>query len=108
VAVGEVPKFYETCIDSVAVYADRIGAEHIVQREPKLRIAPLKSARSENALRLGYLPIYEKENAFAYLGQFDQVAIIDADIYVRPGSQNVFDHAGDAEKAGFAGVVERD
>jgi len=57
-----------------------------------------------NALRLGYLPIYEKSNAFAYLGVYDQVAILDADIYVKDSAPNLFDERG----AQFAGVLERD
>jgi hypothetical protein len=88
----------------VARYAKRIGAEHTVQREPILRIAPLKSCRSANALRLGYLPIYEKECAFAYLDQYDQVLILDADIYVRDSAPDIFAESGTA----FAGVLERD
>jgi lipopolysaccharide biosynthesis glycosyltransferase len=88
----------------VATYADRIGADHIVQREPILRIAPLKSARSENALRLGYLPIYEKENAFQHLGDYDQVLILDADVYVTGNAPDIF-----AESVTpFAGVIERE
>lgn len=105
VAVADVPPFYETCIESVARYAKRVGADHIVQREPVLRIAPLKSCRSENALRLGYLAILEKESAFAYLGQYDQVVIVDADIFIRPHSPDIFDQARDCD---FAGVVERE
>lgn len=104
VAVGEVPEYYEFCIDSVAQYATRIGADHIVQREPILKIAPLASQRSDNALRLGYLPIYEKENAFSYLGEYDKVAIIDADVYIRDSAPNVFDEYDTP----FAGVVERE
>ena len=42
VAVGEVPGCYATCIDSAARYAERVGADHRVQREPLLKIAPLK------------------------------------------------------------------
>jgi hypothetical protein len=105
VAVGEVPDFYEPCIDSVREYADRIGADHHVQCRPKLRIFPLNSQRSENALRLGYLPIFEKENAFAWLEEYDQVAIMDADIFIRPEAPDIFEAAGDAD---FAGVLERD
>jgi len=104
VKVGQTPAFYDTCIASVERYCDRIGAEHIVQTEPKLRIAPKRSYRSVNALRLGYLPIYEKSNAFAYLGVYDQVAILDADIYVKDSAPNLFDERG----AQFAGVLERD
>ena len=53
----------------------------------------------------GFLPIYEKENAFTYLKTHDQVAIIDADVWVRPEcNESIFDDAGDAE---FSGVLER-
>lgn len=104
VAVGEVPDFYYDCIRSVERYADSIGADHIVQAQPTLKIAPLKSARSENALRLGYLPIYEKENAFRYLGLYDRVLILDADVYVKNTAPNIFEQASTP----FAGVVERE
>jgi hypothetical protein len=104
VAVGEVPKFYEQCIASVAEYATRIGADHIVQRQPILRITPLKSCRSENALRLSYLPIFEKENAFAKLGEYEQVLILDADIYVTDSAPDIFEES----HCPFAGVLERD
>jgi len=103
VAVGEVPGYYQCCIDSVARYAARIGAEHIVQRQPILKIAPLMSQRSENALRLGYLPIYEKENAFSYLDDY-RVLILDADVYVRDSAPDIFAQSD----ADFAGVVERE
>jgi len=104
VAVGEVPAYYETCIESVARYCWRHGIAHHVQREPLLKIAPKASKRSENALRLGYLPIYEKENAFSYLGEYAQIAVVDADIYAKPDAPNIFDGIS----ADFAGVLERD
>jgi hypothetical protein len=104
VAVGEGPAFYEPCMASVERYAGRIGAEYLCQREPILKIAPLKSARSTNALRLGYLPIYEKENAFSYLGERDRVLILDADIYVKDSAPDIFE----ASCAPFGGVLERD
>ncbi len=54
----------------------------------------------------GYLPIYEKENAFSYLKSYDQVAIVDADVWIRPGAPNIFD---DLEpQYDFGGVVERE
>ena len=104
VAVGACPAFYDLCIDSVARYATRVGADHIVQREPILKIQPKKSARSANAMRHGYLPIFEKENAFAYLKKYDKVVILDADIYVRDCAPDIFD----AYDTDFAGVVESD
>lgn len=105
VSLGEVPPFYELCIDSVRRYCERHGYDHHVQREPILRIVPKDSKRSKNALRLGYLPIYEKEAAFDYLGDFDSVAIVDADIFVSARSPPIFnrgDGAGD-----FSAVIER-
>ena len=106
VAVGEVPPFYRACIESVARYCRYWHFDHIVQREPLLKIRPLKSARSENALRLGYLPIYEKENALAYLNRYSHVAVIDADVYVRQGAPHLFDQLRPEDE--FAAVLERD
>jgi hypothetical protein len=45
----------------------------------------------------------EKANAFGYLGEYDQVAVIDADIYIRDTAPSVFD-GFDAE---FGAVMER-
>jgi hypothetical protein len=105
VAVGEVPAFYGICIESVARYCNRHHIDHIVQTEPLLRIAPLASKRSENALRLGYLPIYEKENAFAWFDRYAEIAVIDADIFIQETAPDIFD---ELQGATFAGVIERD
>lgn len=105
VAVGEVPGFYGPCMASVQAYAERIGADYKCLTEPVLRIVPKKSQRSENALRLGYLPIFEKEAAFCHFGEYDQIAIIDADVYAQAAAPSIFAAAGDAD---FAGVLERD
>lgn len=99
------PAFYDTCINSVKVYCSKYGIDHIVQTEPLMKIVPVKSHRSENALRLGYLPIYEKENAFSYLDRYDQIAIVDSDIYIRDTAPNIFNELGEAT---FAAVAERD
>ena len=106
VAVGERPAFYDQCIDSVSSYCKRHGFDHFVQTEPVLRVRPVKSARSANALRLGYLPIYEKECAFSYLDRYARVAVIDADVYVRESAPDLF--AGLREEDDFAAVLERD
>jgi hypothetical protein len=105
ISLGNPPAFYQDCIASVERYCDRLDIDHFIQTEPLMKIQPVKSARSENALRLGYLPIYEKENAFAYLDSYDQIAIIDADIFIRESAPNVFD---ELQGATFAGVLERD
>ena len=76
VAVGKQSKLYEYCIQSVANYCNKYNMTHIVQREPILKIRPdmSRTGRSKEAVeRLGYMPIYEKENAFTYLNQYEQV-----------------------------------
>lgn len=101
------PAFYDTCISSVAAYCERFGIEHKVQTEPLLKIRPLNSHRSEQAVeRLGYLPIYEKENAFNYLNDYDQICIVDSDIYIRDTAPNIFDEL--EEDTVFAGALERE
>ena len=67
VAVGAQSKLYLHCIESVKQYCAKYGIEHIVQNEPILKIRPdmAVTGRSKEAVeRLGYMPIYEKENAF--------------------------------------------
>ena len=95
VSVGKPSKLYEHCIQSVSDYCERYDIKHIILSQPKLRIKPdiFTSGRSEESYMKygGYLPIYEKENAFEYLDDYDQIAIIDADIYIRPDAPNIFD-----------------
>lgn len=107
VYVGERSKLYDYCTASVGDYCKAHRFGHIVQTEPRLRIQPnpKTSGRSDGASRLGYLPIFEKENALEQLQWFDQVAVIDADVWIRPDSPNVFDELEDFD---FAAVVERD
>jgi len=110
VYVGKRSKLYDHCTYSVAEYAKRIGAEYIQQRAPKLMIKPdpffTNRSRESYEKYGGYLPIFEKENAFGYLDQYDQIAIIDADIYIRPEVQeSIFDDVG--TDCDFAGVIER-
>ena len=109
VCVGKKSKLYEHCIASVAAYCKEHGIDHVVQRTPILFIKPdpfMTNRSKEATARLGYLPIYEKENALVYLKTYDQVAIIDSDIWIRPGSPNIFsDVQLDVD---FAGVVERE
>lgn len=94
VAIGK-SKLYDQCIQSVADYAHRIGAEHIVQREPILKIRPdmkVTNRSYEAVERLGYLPIFEKEAAFNHINDYENIAVIDADVYVKRSCQeNIFD-----------------
>ena len=53
----------------------------------------------------GFLPIYEKENAFNYWDRYDQIAIIDADVWIRPGTENIFNVMN--HETEFAGMAER-
>lgn len=107
VAVGEQSNLYKACIASVSAYAERMGFDHIVQDEPILRIRPdmdLSGRSKESVERLGYLPIFEKENAFDYFDRYDQIAIIDADVYIRWGCiENIF---SELKGRHFAAAVE--
>lgn len=101
------PAFYDTCIASVTAYCKKYNITHIVQTDPILKIRPLNSQRSEAAVeRLGYLPVFEKENAFSYLDHYDAIAIIDADIYIRDNAPNIFEQLD--KDTIFAGVLEKD
>lgn len=109
VYVGNKSKLYDTCINSVKKYCEKYNIDHILQEEPILKIVPdlSRTGRSKEAVeRLGYLPIYEKENAFSYIDQYDQIAIIDSDIYIKDNSPNIFLDL--QSNFAFGAVVERD
>lgn len=94
VYVGDKSKLYDHCTASVKAYADKHNIDYILQTTPQLLIRPnpFTSGRSKEAVdRLGYLPIFEKENAFDYLGEYDEVCIIDSDVYIRENASNIFD-----------------
>ena len=109
VCVGQPSKLYEHCIKSVKDYCSVYGIDHIVQTEPILKIQAdfdnPNCRRSEDVKEFGYLPIFEKENAFDYFDRYDQIIILDADIWIRPKSPNIFEELVDCD---FAGVLERD
>lgn len=110
VAVGKPSALYEHCIQSVADYCETHNITHYVLRKPQYRIAPdpFNMGRSRESFEKygGYLPIFEKEVAFDYIDNYDQIAIIDADIYIRPDAPNIFEEFGTSHVWG--GVVERD
>ena len=110
VYLGKKSKLYDHCTQSVKEYCKRHGIDYEVQRTPILMIKPdvFATNRSKESYMKhgGFLPIYEKENAFNYLKNYDQVAIIDADIWIRPDAPNIFDEVG--TDVDFAGVLERD
>ena len=108
VMVGESSNLYKWCGESVDRYCKKYNIDRIVQTEPILKILPdpQTTNRSKNAIRMGYLPIYEKENAFNYFEEYDQIAIVDSDIYIRDTAPNIFDELKD--DTDFAGVIERD
>ena len=110
VAVGKPSHLYTWCMDSVKTYCERHGIDHHIQTEAVLKIAPDPKAtgRSHDATAKygGFLPIFEKENAFSRFPEYDQILILDADIFVRADAPNIFD---DLQKnTDFAGVIERD
>lgn len=99
---------YKKCIESVSAYCKKYDIVHYVQRTPRLKIKPhpVFSNRSKMVEKNGILPIYEKENAFDLLEQYDQIAIIDADIYIRDTAPNIFEEM--TCNCAFGAVVERD
>jgi len=111
VYVGNRNKLYDFCTESVKAYAKRIGADYHVQRQPILMIRPdpfMTNRRGKTGgwEKLGYLPIFEKENAFTYLKSYDSIAIIDSDVYIRQSlNDSIFDEIGNND---FAAVLERD
>jgi hypothetical protein len=109
VYLGKKSNLYDFCTESVQSYCNRYGVDYKLQTEPILKILPnmKRTNRNKNGLikEMGYLPIFEKENAFAYLDQYDQVAIIDSDIYIRNTAPNIFDDL--SEEYDFGGVLER-
>jgi hypothetical protein len=110
VNVGKSSKLYRHCISSVEAYCEKHNIDHMVQTQPILRIRPdlFLSNRSRESYEKygGFLPIYEKENAFRELQKYDQVAVIDADIYIRPDAPNVFDEF--KSEYAFGAVCERE
>tara|TARA_Y100001937_G_scaffold48849_1_gene68095 strand:- start:11 stop:838 length:828 start_codon:yes stop_codon:yes gene_type:complete len=117
VYTGKRSKLYDHCTASVKAYAEDINSkeiprnkvDYIIQTQPIMKIKPdvFATNRSKESYEKygGFLPIFEKENAFNYWDRYDQICIIDADIWIRPGTPNVFNEMTiDTE---FAGVVER-
>jgi hypothetical protein len=110
VNVAKSSNLYNHCISSVSTYCERHNIDHFVQTQPILRIRPdiFLSNRSRESYEKygGFLPIYEKENAFRELQKYDQVAVIDADIYIRPDAPDVFDEF--KSEYAFGAVCERE
>lgn len=103
-------KLYQYCIESVAAYCQRYNIQHMVQTSPLLnfRPDPEVSHRSKESYEKhgGFLPIFEKENAFEYLPVYEQIAIIDADIYIKKSAPNIFDEL--SSDYAFGAVPERE
>lgn len=110
VYVGKPSRLYDHCTASVAMYCQEHGIDHIVQTTPILKIKPdvFATNRSKESYEKhgGFLPIYEKENALDYFDRYDQICIVDADIFIRSSSPNIFDELD--PEVSFAGVLERD
>lgn len=110
VSVGPPSLLYQFCIDSVKSYCWAHKIDHHVQTVPMLRIKPdvFVTNRSKESYQKygGYLPIYEKENAFAHFDEYDQIAIVDADIYIKGSAPNIFDEL--TPEYDFGAVCERE
>lgn len=110
VYLGARNNLYDTCVESVERYCEKYKIDHVVQRSPLLRIKPdvFVTNRSKESYEKhgGFLPIYEKENAFEYFKEYDQIAIVDADIFIADKAPNIFEHID--PNVDFAGVIERE
>jgi hypothetical protein len=103
VYVGKRSAVHDLCVNSVKDYSECIGSDYICQTQPLLRIKPnpFTSNRSENSWKQhgGFLPIYEKENVFNHIYDYDRVCVIDNDIWIRPGTPNIFNEIKDEDIA---------
>lgn len=102
---------YNLCIDSAKTYCKKHNIDHFVLTKPQLKISPdmNRTDRNKNGLLKeagGYLVIFEKENAFDFFNSYDQIAIIDSDVYIRESAPNIFDEL--PLEYDFGGVLERD
>ena len=100
VYLGEEKKLYNHCTESVKRYAETIGADYKILTFPKLRITPniFRTDRRDKTggwKKLGYMPIFEKENVFDYFKDYEKCCVIDSDIWIRPGSPNIFNEIED-------------
>lgn len=110
VSIGNDSKLYDHCTESVKSYAKRIGATYKKQISPILFIKPnpFTTNRSKECIsRSVPLPIFEKENAFDHIEEYDQIAIIDSDVYIRDNAPDIFE-SWDYKNKSFGAVVERD
>tara|TARA_Y100001949_G_scaffold146166_1_gene129636 strand:+ start:43 stop:873 length:831 start_codon:yes stop_codon:yes gene_type:complete len=117
VYTGKRSRLYDHCTASVKAYAEDINSkevprnkvDYVIQTQPIMKIKPdvFATNRSKESYEKygGFLPIFEKENAFDYWAKYDQICIIDADIWIRPGTPNIFNEMNHSTE--FAGVVER-
>lgn len=105
VAIGPIRPLWGRCLESVATYCRRHGIDHLVQREMVLKVVPKHSHRSPQAIALGGLPNLEKLAGLAHFDTYDQIALIDADVWMAPDAPNIFDEVNPA--ADVAGVTER-
>ena len=100
VYLGEEKKLYNHCTESVKRYAETIGADYKILTSPKLRITPniFRTDRRDKTggwKKLGYMAIFEKENVFDYFKDYEKCCVIDSDIWIRPGSPNIFNEIED-------------
>ena len=102
---------YDFCNESVQNYCKKHDIDYYMQTEPILKIGPDTSRTNRNMNGLikeagGYMVIFEKENALDYLQFYDQVAVIDSDIYIKQDAPDIFEEL--PAEFDFGGVYERD
>ena len=106
VCIGQPRPLWQRCIASMRTYCERHGIEHRLQTEMALRVMPKHSHRSPQAVALGGLPNLEKLHGLSLLGDYSQIALVDADVWATPDAPDIFDAVNPA--VDFAGCVERE
>jgi len=105
VYLGGRSKLYDYCTESVKQYAESIGADYICQKQPILRIAPnpflnQREGKTGGWKKHGYMPIFEKENVFSFFDKYDRCCVVDADIYIRSDTPDIFQELDDGSAVG--------
>jgi hypothetical protein len=97
--IGKKLRLYDHCTSTVRKYAERIGADYLCQTVPTLKIKPdiFATNRHPNAWEKhgGFMPIFEKENVFDHLKDYDMCCVVDADIYIRSTAPDIFKEMSD-------------
>lgn len=110
VIVGDYNSFFEFCAESVNRYCKKYNIDHVIQRTPILKITPhnisteepiviknnsLNFTRLQNIEKLGYWPEFERFNGLSFYDRYENICILDADIFIKESAPNIFEDFND-------------